>query len=388
MPGSPDTAGLLQPTSIGGVLQLRNRICMAAMTRNRCIDGNKPTDIVAQHYGTRAKDGVGMIISEGIFISYDGSDFLHTPLLFLEEHARAWKKVTDEVHKAGGLMLFQPWHAGRLQNEEMSMLKENNYPVLAPSNIPASGDRYRLLEGHPGHSKNITEITNPEEIIDQYRNTASLAQTAGFDGVEVLAQGGYLLHTFLLKRSNQRTDKYGGSAENRCRFVLDVIDAIIEIWGAGKVGIKISPVDEYHDTASPYHEISQTYSYLISQLVARELGFITLSRRGYDTEPRPTGTELPPDYEPLQEFGDMIKFPGSKTSLIVNYEYSVEEAERLIRSDKIDLVQIGRPFISNPDLISRIRKGIPLAENDRGGDLLYGPYQHPDVGYNDWSAAE
>ena len=112
--------------------------------------------------------------------------------------------------------------------------------------------------------------------------------------------------------------------------------------------MKIGPVDEYHDTASPYLEVSQTYSYLISQLVAREIGFITLSRRGYETVPREAGTELPPGYEPLHEFGDMIKFPGSKTKLMVNYEYTVEEAERLIREDKIDLVQIGRPFIPNP----------------------------------------
>ena len=112
MPGLPRTASLLQPTSIGDVMQLRNRICMASMTRNRCTDGNKPTDTVANHYGTRAKDGVGLIVSEGIFIFYDGSDWLHTPLMFLEEHANAWKKVTDEVHNQGGLILYQPWHAG------------------------------------------------------------------------------------------------------------------------------------------------------------------------------------------------------------------------------------------------------------------------------------
>ncbi|KAJ4341755.1 hypothetical protein N0V95_007109 [Ascochyta clinopodiicola] len=243
----------------------------------------------------------------------------------------------------------------------MPMLKRNNYPVLAPSKIPASGGNYRELQGHPGHTTNITEITDADEIIQQYRNFAILVKTARFDGVEILAQGGYLLHNFLLVRSNQRKDKYGGSTENRCRFVLEIVDAVVDIWGPGAVGIKLCPSDDLSDTASPYAETSATYTYLIRQLVARGIGYISLSRRGCELEQntkdsylggyaslRPVGVELPPGYEPLREFGPMIKFAGSKTSLMVNHEYTVEEAERLIREGKIDLVAFGRPFICNP----------------------------------------
>ena len=163
-----------------------------------------------------------------------------------------------------------------------------------------------------------------------------------------------------LSRSNQRTDEYGGTTENRCRFVLEVVDAVIDIWGASAVGVKICPTDDLEDTASPYEEISKTFKFLVRELVARNIGFINLSRRGCDikrpqgdsfwTYPsnRPAGSELPPGYDSLDEFGPMIKFPGSKTSLMVNHEYTVSEAERLIDEGKIDLVALGRPFIYNP----------------------------------------
>ncbi|KAH7112103.1 hypothetical protein B0J11DRAFT_542664 [Dendryphion nanum] len=383
-------SSLLQPFDMGNSISLRNRVCMSSMTRNRCIHDNKPTGASARHYATRARDGTGLIITEGIFIYLNGCDFLHSPVLFKEEHAVAWKQVTDAVHQEGGKIIAQLWHGGRSQNENMPLLKENNYPVLAPSNIPSNSGKYRNIDGEPGHSRNITEISDPEEIIGQYRNSATLAKKAGFDGIEILAQGDFLLHNFLLSRSNQRTDKYGGSAKNRCRFVLEVIDAIVEFWSPSVVGIKICPSDNLGDTASPYAEVSETYTYLIKQVVSQELGFIDLSRRGYVLEPgqvRLNGTELPRDYEPLHEFGPMIKFPGSKTSLMANHEYTVEEAEKLVQEAKIDMVAFGRPFIYNPDVITRIRRNVPFATNSRGDHVLYGPYETPDENYNDWPSA-
>ncbi|PVI04537.1 FMN-linked oxidoreductase [Periconia macrospinosa] len=383
---------LLQPTTIGTSIPLRNRICMASLTRNRCIDDNKPTEASVQHYATRAKDGTGLIISEGIFIYINGCDWLHSPMLFKPEHVEPWKKVTDAVHKEGGKIFCQTWHPGRSQNENIPMLKAANYPVLAPSSIPRASGRYHLLEGNHGHSRNVTEITDPKEIIEQYKNSVKLAKQAGFDGIEILAQGDYLLHNFLLSRSNQRTDKYGGSTENRCRFVLEVIDAILETWSPESVGIKVSPSDILGDTVSPYTETSETYSYLIKQVVARGLGYICLSRRGCipDSQPggipvvRPPGTELPENYDILDDFGHLIKFPGSKTSLMVNSLYTADEAERLVRDDKIDLVAFGRPFIYNPDVVTRIKRGSPLATNERGGFVYYGPYNDISEGYNDW----
>ncbi|KAF1976296.1 FMN-linked oxidoreductase [Bimuria novae-zelandiae CBS 107.79] len=379
---------LLQPCTLGASIPLRNRICMGAMTRNRCIDNNKPTEASVRHYADRARDGAGLIVAEGIFIYFHGTDYLHAPVMFKEEHAHAWQKVTHAVHHEGGKIFFQAWHAGRAQNENMPMLQDNNYPVLAPSKITAAGGKYRPHLGKPGHTSHITEIIDVNEIFEQYRNSVSLAKKAGFDGVEILAQGGYLLHNFLLSRTNQRTDKYGGSVENCCRFVLEIVDAIVEVWGSTAVGIKICPCDNMFDTAVPYEEVTETYSYLVPKLVDRKLAYINLSRRGCDTGPsqypvdtfvntRPAGTELPPGYEPLDD----------QTSLMVNQEYTVAEAERLLQAEKIDLVCFGRPFIYNPDLVTRIRRKIPFATNDRGTQVSYGPYEDPNENYNDWPYA-
>lgn len=166
----------------------------------------------------------------------------------------------------------------------------------------------------------------------------------------------WLCYTY--SHANLRTDKYGGSVENRCRFVLEVLDAIIDVWGPRRVGIKICPSDDYNDSAVSFKELSATYDYLIKELMKRKLGYINLSRRGcavareqdefFKSSPRPAGKELPPNYEPIQQFGHLIKYPGSETMLMVNHEYTVEEADNLVKEGKIDLITFGRPFIYNP----------------------------------------
>jgi 2,4-dienoyl-CoA reductase-like NADH-dependent reductase (Old Yellow Enzyme family) len=195
-------------------------------------------------------------------------------------------------------------------------------------------------------------------IVQQYKTAVELAKEAGFDGIELLSQGGYLLHNFLCSHANSRTDSYGGSIENRCRFPLEVLDAIIEVWGSRRIGIKICPSDDYNDSTTTYQEASEIYGYYIKELMKRELCYINLSRRGCDvgrdqdeyfkSAPRPAGKELPPRYEPIQEFGKLIKYPGSKTMLMVNHEYTVAEAEQMMQKGKIDIISFGRPFIYNP----------------------------------------
>lgn len=207
--------------------------------------------------------------------------------------------------------------------------------------------------------------------------------------------------------------------DNRCRFPLEVLDAIISVWGSRAVGIKICPSDDYNDTMVSYEELTETYTYYIQELMKRNLGFINLSRRGCDvgrnqddyfkSSPRPEDKALPANYEPLKQFGKTIKYPGSSTMLMVNHEYTFEEAEDLIKSGQIDLAQFARPFIYNPvcdpartiflwqcnqlirvyqqDLVTRLVSGIPLASNDRGGMVNYGPYQDPNENYNDWPRA-
>jgi 2,4-dienoyl-CoA reductase-like NADH-dependent reductase (Old Yellow Enzyme family) len=202
------------------------------------------------------------------------------------------------------------------------------------------------LPGGPGHTHNITPMTpsHIDEVIAQYAHSCSLAKTAGFDGVEIIAQGGYLVHSFLCTRSNTRSDAYGGSAANRCRFLLEVVDAIAGVYPMSHIGVNA--------------ELSETYTLLIRELVAKGIGFVNLTRRGCakgepnddfsDSTVRPQGMELPVDYEPLDEFGPLVKYEGSRTKLMVNYGYSVEEAEELVRQGRIDLITFGRPFIYNP----------------------------------------
>ncbi|KAJ5578458.1 Aldolase-type TIM barrel [Penicillium hispanicum] len=378
---------MLEPVTLGDDLLLRNRVCMGSMTRNRCTDNGKPTESIAKHYADRARDGVGLIVAEGTFISLHGAEWPHAPVMFDRSHSEAWKPVVDAVHREGGKILFQPWHPGRIQNDRMPLLKDSGYPVLAPSKVKARGGKFRTLEGAPGHTENITEIEDPKVIVEQFRASVKLAKETGFDGIELLSQG----------HANLRTDQYGGSVENRCRFPLEVLDAILSVWGPRAVGIKICPPDDYNDTAVSYDEMRDTYSYYISELMKRNLGFINLSRRGcavsrtndnyFKVGPREESKALPPGYDPVKDFGPVIKYPGSKTLLMVNHEYTIEEAEELIQDNQIDLITFARPFIYNPDFMTRVQNGIPLASNDRGGMVNYGPYQHPDENYNDWPRA-
>ncbi|KAJ5588483.1 hypothetical protein N7537_011161 [Penicillium hordei] len=186
----------------------------------------------------------------------------------------------------------------------MPMLKEYNYPVFAPSKIKAKGEKFRVLDGTPGHTENITEIENVKDIVEQYRTSCVLAMDAGFDGIELLSQGsGYLLHNSLRSHSNARADRYAASVENRCRFLLEVLDAITSVCGRRAVGIKICPSDDYNDTMVSYEELTEAYTCYIQELMKRNLGFINLSHRGCDvgrnqddyfkSNPRPEDKALP-----------------------------------------------------------------------------------------------
>ncbi|KAF2994169.1 hypothetical protein E8E13_001221 [Curvularia kusanoi] len=373
---------------------------MGSMTRNRnTYPSNTPTPSATQYYTSRARDGAGLIVAEGTFICPTGSEWLHCPMMTSPLHAQAWAPIVSSVHSVGGTIYFQPWHEGRAQNDLAPALKETGYPVLAPSAVPAKAGKYRFLAGSPGHTANITAMSSAQilETVGQYRDSCSLARDAGFDGVEIIAQGGYLVHNFLSTRSNIRTDAYGGSVANRCAFLLEVVEAIATVYPVSHIGVKIAPCDNVADIACSYAELSETYAYLVRELVRRKIGFVNLSRRGCesgeanddfsDATRRPEGMELPRGYDPLEEFGPLVKFEGSETKLMVNYGYTVEEAEALVQRGRVDLVSFGRPFICNPDLVERVRNRIPLASNDRGGSVNYGPYKSVDENYNDWPMA-
>ncbi|KAI1051036.1 hypothetical protein LB506_010894 [Fusarium annulatum] len=360
-------ANLLEPITVGGKLPLRNRIVMGSMTRNRCIDDNKPGPAQIKYYADRAKYGTGLIVAEGTFVDWTGCDWKHAPFMVTQVHADAWQRVTDAVHDAGGKIFFQAWHAGRCQHDQLPIVKE---------------------KGAKGHTDNIEAITDVKSVVDTYRRSCELAKLAGFDGVELLAQG----------RANQRSDEYGGSVENRCRFTLELVDAIAAVFdGPEYICVKINPTDHLNDSIVDFDEMKETYTYLITELVKRKVGIINLGRRGAETSPgsgeffgplsRPEGYPLPRGYDPVLDFGNLVKFPGSPTLLMANHDYTVGEADALAGAGKLDMITFARAFIHNPDLVPRIINGVSLATNDRGAWVYYGLDKRPDEGYNDWPVA-
>ncbi|KAF6829018.1 hypothetical protein CMUS01_08347 [Colletotrichum musicola] len=370
---------------------------MGSMTRNRCVDDSKPGPEQVKHYSDRAADGTCLIITEGTFVDWSGCDWEFSPVMITEDHARAWQKVVGEVHSHGGKIYLQAWHLGRCQNENLPIMREKNQVVLAPSKVKAEGGKYHNLPGTPGYTENITEIERPSDVVDVYRRAAMLARSAGFDGIELLAQGGYLPQQFLNSRANLRKDDYGGSVENRCRFTLEVVDAIADVFeGPEFVCVKVCPTDFLNDSVVTFEEMKEVYSYLIEKLVERRIGIINISRRGanhdskddgYIDPGRPKQFSLLPGYDPVLDFGPLVKYPASPSLLMANQDYTVEEANQLVGESKADLISFARPFICNPDLVSRIRHGIPFAQNDRGNSVHYGPYTNPGENYNDWPVA-
>ncbi|KAH7222532.1 uncharacterized protein BKA55DRAFT_697308 [Fusarium redolens] len=391
-------ANLLEPITIGGKLPLRNRIVMGSMTRNRCIDDNKPGPAQIKYYADRAKYGTGLIVTEGTFVDWTGCEWKHAPFMVTQDHADAWRKVTDAVHDVGGKIFFQAWHAGRCQHDQMPIMKEMGGKVLAPSAIRVDAGKYRDLPGMPGHTDNVEAITDVQAVIETYRRSCELARSAGFDGVELLAQGGYLPQQFLSSRANHRTDEYGGSVENRCRFTLEVFDAIAGVFnGPEYICVKVNPTDYLNDSVVDFDEMQETYTNLITELVKKKVGIINLGRRGAETSTgsgeffgplvRPEGYPLPRGYDPVLDFGKLVKFPGSPTLLMANQDYTVEAADALVGAGKLDMITFARAFIHNPDLVPRIIHGVPLAKNDRGFGVYYGLGKTPDEGYNDWPVA-
>ncbi|KAF4964265.1 hypothetical protein FSARC_7819 [Fusarium sarcochroum] len=408
-------SSLLDPIVVGDRLPLRNRVVMGSMTRNRCFDDYKPGPAQVKYYADRARYGTGLIVTEGTFVDWTGCEWKHVPFMISQDHSDAWGKVVNAVHEAGSKILFQAWHAGRCQHDQVPIMKEKAGQVLAPSAIKADAGKYRDLPGEPGHTENVKAISNVQDVINAYKKSCQLAQSAGFDGVELVAQGGYLPHQFLDSRANKRVDEYGGSVENRCRFTLEVVDAIAEVFsGPEVICVKINPTDYLNDSLVQFEEMKETYTYLINELVNRRVGIINLGRRGAVTNAGTGGLfghlvrsidyQLPQGYDPVLDFGKLIKFPGSPSLLMANHDYTAEEANALVRTGKLDLITFARAFIYNPvgksesavhqdlltfcqDVVPRIAHGIPFAENDRGPTVYYGPGKTADENYNDWPAA-
>ena len=348
-----------------GDIPLANRFAMAPLTRNRSPNA-VPKPITATYYAQRAS--AGLIITEGTAISHQAQGYSDVPGLYGDDQIEGWKKVTKAVHAAGGTIFCQLWHVGRVSHE---LLQPDNQPPVGPSAITAKTRTFIIDKTGKGF---FTPTSQPRAldaseipgIVHAFASAAANAvKTAGFDGVEIHGANGYLLDQFMLNGSNTRTDMYGCSIENRCRLPLEIVRAVIDAVGPGKVGIRFSPV-------SPVNDVSDTdpqsvYEYMMRQLGPLGLAYIHTVEGAAGTSREVEGR--PFDY---QGYKDAYRQAGGKGAWIVNNSYTPASAEQAVASGWADMVAFGRPFIANPDLVSRVLHNAPLNEGDPatyfGGD--------------------
>lgn len=334
---------LFDPVHLGE-LSLPNRIIMAPLTRCRASHGRVPNTLMADYYTQRAT--AGLIISEATSVTPMGVGYPDTPGIWSDEQVGGWKQVTDAVHKAGGRMVLQLWHVGRISDP---LYLDSKQPV-APSAIAANGHVSLVL---PQKAYEVPRALEKEEIpgiIEAYREGAQNAQKAGFDGVEVHGANGYLLDQFLQSSTNQRTDEYGGSIENRARLLLQVTDAAISVWGAGRVGVHLAPRGDAHDMGDD--DPAATFGYVAKALGKRNIAFIF-------TREHVNAPALTPALK--KAFGG---------ALIANEQFTKESATQVLQQGGADAIAFGKLYIANPDLVARFRRDAPLNELDT--QTLYG----------------
>jgi N-ethylmaleimide reductase len=364
---SRDASVLFTPFDLRG-LPLANRIVMAPLTRNRATAGSDvPRPLNAEYYAQRAS--AGLIIAEATQISPSGKGYAWTPGIYSAEQVAGWREVTDAVHAKGGKIVLQLWHVGRISHPS---LQPGGALPVAPSAVAPKGQKTFIEDG------TFADIGTPRAldaselpgILDEYRSATRNALEAGFDGVEIHGANGYLLHQFLSDEANQRTDRYGGSIENRLRFPLEVVEAVVGVAGADKVGIRISPV-------SPAMGIQNSDPAAVFFPFVRELDRFGLMYvhviEGVTQGPR----DIAPDFD----------FAALRASFhgpwMVNNGYTRDLAVDAVSSGYADLVAFGRPYVANPDLVERLRADAPLNAIDKehlfGGDAK---------GYTDYPALE
>ncbi|GAB4385816.1 MAG: alkene reductase [Elainellaceae cyanobacterium] len=349
---STDTT-LLSPIKLGRY-ELPNRIVMAPLTRNRAGDGNVPHALNATYYTQRAS--AGLIITEATQISPQGVGYPSTPGIHTPEQVAGWKLVTNAVHEQGGRIFLQLWHVGRISHP--SLQPDGALPV-APSAIAPAGEAATYEGPKPFVTPRALETDEIPAIVEQYRQAAQNALEAGFDGVEIHSANGYLLDQFLRDGSNHRTDQYGGSIENRARFLLEVVEAITGVWGGDRVGVRLSPSGTFNDMSDS--DPQALFTYVVGQLDRFNLAYIHI------VEPRedngaPAGQNLTAGFFRSVYSGTIISAGG----------YDRELAEEVIASGDADLIAFGRWYISNPDLVERFAADAALNPYDRstfyGGD--------------------
>ncbi|MGP9263572.1 alkene reductase [Yersinia pestis] len=351
------TAKLFSPLKVGA-LTLPNRVFMAPLTRLRSIEpGDIPTPLMAEYYRQRAS--AGLIITEATQISFQAKGYAGAPGLHTQEQLNAWKKVTQGVHNEGGHIAVQLWHVGRISHNS---LQPGQQAPVAPSAIAADTrttvrDETGAWVRVPCSTPRALETEEIPGIINDFRQATANAREAGFDYIELHAAHGYLLHQFMSPASNQRTDQYGGSIENRTRLTLEVVDATAAEWGADRIGIRISPLGPFNglDNGEDQEEAAL---YLINEWGKRNIAYLHISE---------------PDWAGGKPYSDTFRAAvrAHFNGVIVGAgAYSAEKAECLIQKGFIDAVAFGRSYISNPDLVTRLQQHAPLNEPD--SNTFYG----------------
>lgn len=343
---------LLSPAKLGPYA-LDNRVVMAPLTRSRAGDGGVPRAMNVEYYAQRAT--AGLIISEATQISPEGVGYPGTPGIHSAEQIKGWRRVTDAVHAAGGRILLQLWHVGRISHPT---LQPGGALPVAPSAIRPEGDAFTADGLQPFVTPRALETHEIPGIVEDYRQAAEHAKEAGFDGVEVHAANGYLLDQFLRDGANHRTDAYGGPVENRARLLLDVMDAVTTVWSADQVGVRLSPINSFNDMTDS--DPDATFGYVARQLNAYGLAYLHV------VETDMTGATS------TQAFDKRKLRNAFRGTYIANGGYDKASATDAIANGDADFVAFGIPFIANPDLVERFALDAPLTDPDPatfyGGD--------------------
>ena len=339
-------ADLFSPFTLGP-LTLPNRIVMAPMTRNRAGPGNVPGELNAKYYEQRAS--AGLIVSEATQISPQGVGYPATPGIHSPEQVAGWRLVTEAVHKAGGRIYLQLWHVGRISHPS---LQPGGALPVGPSAIAPQGESMTYDGMKPFVTPRALETAEIPGIVEDYRRGAANAKAAGFDGVELHGANGYLIDQFLRDGANKRTDRYGGSAANRARLLIEATEAIVSVWGADRVGVRLSPTTPFN-SMSDTNPI-ETFSTAVGELNRFGLAYLHIVEP-FAGDPLPAGEA--PD---LRFFRKIWRGP-----LIGNKGYDLERAKTVVRDGVADLVSFAALFIANPDLPERFRRGGPYNTPDR-----------------------
>lgn len=337
---------LFDPLQFGS-LSSANRVVMAPLTRDRAGPDRVPMPINATYYEQRA--GAGLIVSEATQISAEGQGYLDTPGIYSDAQIAGWKRVTDAVHAKGGKIALQLWHVGRISH---TSLQPNGQPPVSSTATRANGKTFTAQGMEDVSAPRALRLDEMPRLVADFRRAARNAMTAGFDGVEVHAANGYLLEQFMRDSINDRTDAYGGSQDNRLRLTVEVMNAIVDEIGAGKVGIRLSPITPVND-AGLDSDSQGLYNLLVEKLAPLRLAFIHVveGATGGDRN------NAPFDFAALRE---RFKQNNPTSAWIVNNGYDRAMALEAVSSGAADMVAFGKPFIANPDLVERLRIDAPL----------------------------